>query len=157
MGKTKSFLRAIRNYNYERLKQDVKFWLFFGVIIFALILFLTGTIRIVFTAGSEESSILYTLLNALVFGVFINSLGIFNKGIKGLKIKLGILIVAIIVVLTGFGYFDVQIHFNLWFFAYKIYSSSSAHGIYFFWLNLYFWSIIYFISFITESEDFSNE
>jgi len=156
MSRFNKFIRLIRGYNYEQLKQDVKFWLLFVGVIVVIILFLTGTIKIYFIAGSEESSILYTLLNALVFGVYINALGIFNKGIKKLKYKILILIFAVFIVICGLAYFDIQVHFNLWFFLYKIYSSSSVHGINFFWINLYFWSAIYFISYMTESEE-SNE
>ena len=153
MSKFKNFIRLLRGYDIEALKNDIKFWLlFFGVII-GIILLATGTIKILFFAGSQESSILYTLLNALVFGVYINALGIFNKGTRKLKYKLIILFVAIIIMITGFGYFDIQLHFNFWFFAYKIFSSSSVHGINFFWVNLYFWMCVYFLSYLIESEE----
>jgi len=152
----KGFIQFLKGYDIEALKKSIKFWLLFFGVIFFIILLATGTIKILFFAGSQESSILYTLLNALVFGVYINALGIFNKGTKKLKYKLIILSVAILIMITGFGYFDFQIHFNLWFFAYRIYSSSSVHGILFFWINLYFWSAIYFLSYMTESEESSE-
>ena len=157
MSKFKTFIRALRGYDIEQLKRDIKFWVIFILVIIFLFLLFTGTIKILFFYGTEESSIIYTLLNALVFGVYINALGIFNKGMKKRNYKLIVLVVALFIMLCGFGYFDYRIHFNFWFFYYKVFSTSSVHGILFFWLNIYFWSALYFLTFITESEEKSDE
>jgi len=153
MSRINKFLRLLKGYNIDKLKGDIKFWLLvFGVIV-VIILFATGIISIHIVAGNEDSNILYILLNALVFGVYINALGIFNKGTRKLSYKVIILFITFVIMITGFGYFDIQIHINLWFFLYKIFSSSSVHGINFFWLNIHFWSAIFFLSFFTESEE----
>lgn len=149
--KIKYDLQYFKSYDYTKLKNDIRFYAIVILIVFLVICLITGVIKVKFLIGSQESSILFTVLNSLVFGVYFNIVGL-RFGITKQNTKLVILVILIIVMLLGFGYFDLQFEFNFFFFAYKIYSTSSYHGIYFFTYNIYIWSSIYFLSFFIESE-----
>lgn len=146
------FAYRFRDYNYSRLKSLIKFWLIFiGLIVF-IILNIIQVIQIRIFASTENSGFLWLILNALVWNVYLNALGIFHTGIKRKTWKYVILLIAVIVILLGFGYFDVVIRINLWILLYTTFSTGSADGIWFFWFNIYLWIPIFFVSFLIESE-----
>jgi len=146
------FAYRFRDFNYLHLKRQIKFWLlFFGLIIFILFnIFQVIQIRIFF--NTQTFGFLWTILNALVWNVYINALGIFNTGIRKTTYKYVILLIGIIIILLGFGFFNVVIRLNFTIFLYPQFSTSSSDGIWFFWLNIYLWIPIYFITFLIESE-----
>jgi len=145
-------IKKIRYYDYNHLKSDFKFWLIFFAVITLIFLVIFQVIVIQITFGTQDSSFVYTILNALVWYVYLNALGIGNKGTVNQKIKYLIVIIGILLLLLGFGYFDVQFTFNFPFLAYRTLSLSSEHGIYFFFLNLYIFMPVFFVSFLVESE-----
>jgi len=146
------FAYRFKDYNYLRLKMLVKFWLIFiGLIVF-IILNIIQVIQIRVFFGKENSSFLWLILNALVWNVYLNALGIFNTGMRKSLTKYVVLFIALLVILLGFGYFDITIRINIWILAYKDFSTSSANGIWFFWSNIYLWTPIYFITFLIESD-----
>jgi hypothetical protein len=112
-------------------------------------------IRIFF--NTQKLGFLWTILNALVWNVYINALGVFNTGIKKSTYKYSILIIGIFIILLGFGYFNVVIRLNFIIFLYPEFSTSSDSGIWFFWYNIYLWIPIYFITFLIESETTIND
>lgn len=146
------FAYKFRYFDYSSLKSFVKFWiLFFGIIIF-IILNVIQVIQIRIFAGTQTLGFLWLILNALVWNVYLNALGIFNAGIKRKTWKYIILIIAVLIIVLGFGYFDVVVRINLWILLYKQYSTGSVDGIFFFWYNVYLWIPFYFITFLIESE-----
>ena len=151
------FAYRFRDYNYYHLKRQIKFWLiFFGIIIFILFnIFQVIQIRIFF--NTQQLGFLYTILNALVWNVYINALGVFNTGIRKSTYKYMILVIGIFIILLGFGYFNVIIRLNFLIFLYPQLSTSSSDGIWFFWYNIYLWIPIYFITFLIESETTIND
>lgn len=146
------FAYRFRDFNYLNLKRQLKFWLIFiGIIIFIIFnIFQIIQIRIFF--NTQKLGLLWTVLNALVWNVYINALGIFNTGIRKTTWKYVILIIGIFIILSGFGYFNIVFRFNFTIFLYSEFSTSSDSAIWFFWYNIYLWIPIYFITFLMESE-----
>ncbi|MBY9008142.1 MAG: hypothetical protein KGD63_15485, partial [Candidatus Lokiarchaeota archaeon] len=129
---------------------------YIGIEILLLLLAL-DSISIYLTIGSEvENSFVFTLLNALIFGVFLNVVGLNGNGIfKRLTIKGTTLFVLVITSILGFGFFGLLFYFNFplnYIFNYDIFSTSTADGIRFFASNFLFFMLILFFSFIVESE-----
>jgi len=151
------FAYRFRDFNYQGFKKWLKFWLLFlGILIFILFnIFQIIQIRIFF--NTQQLGFLWTILNALVWNVYINALGIFNTGIRKTTYKYVIMLLGVIIILLGFGYFNVIIRLNFTIFLYPQFSTSSSDGIWFFWLNIYLWLPIYFVSFLIESEITIND
>jgi hypothetical protein len=150
-----SFVRfgnRFRYYDYNTLKSFLKFWIIFLGVLFFILLLILQTVQIRIFYGEQDSSFLWLLLNALVWNVYLNSLGIFHTGIRKKTYKYVILVICILVILLGFGYFDINFIFNLWILNHKTFSTSSPDAIYFFWTNIHLWIPIYFITFAIESE-----
>lgn len=150
--KLRQGINELRYYDYNHLKNEMRFYFILCVIIIFIIMLISGILRISIFIGSKDSSIVFTVLNALVFGAFLNSLGLFNYGIRKKNWKYIFMFIFIIVMLLGFGYFNIEIQCNFWFLAYKTYSTSSGKGIAFFVLNFYLWFAIYFLSFLVEGK-----
>ena len=122
-----------------------------------LLLLAIDSISIYLTIGSEvENSFVFTLLNALIFGVFLNVVGLNGNGIfKRLTIKGTTLFILVFTSILGFGFFGLLFYFNFplnYIFNYDIFSTSTADGIRFFSSNFLFFMLILFFSFIVESE-----
>lgn len=151
-SKTKQTLDNIRLYDYVRLKKEMRFYIILGIIITLVLLLLTGILQIYLEYGSQDTSIIWTIISALIYGGYTSSLGIFNKGIQKDNLRYALMLIIIILFLSGFGFWSITFRFNVWFLVHKTVSVSSIQGIYFFILNIYLFTIIYFISFTTERE-----
>lgn len=145
-------LRNFREYDYDALKGNLKFYFFFVVIAISLFLLAFQIIQIRIFGSSREFNFLFTIMNSLIFGAYFNLLGIFNTGIRNRNWKLLILAIILIIILLGFTYLNIVIVFNFWFLAYNVFSTASVDGIYFFIYNEVFWLILYGASFLIESE-----
>lgn len=148
----RDFLEKLRVYDWTRLKKLIKFYLIVVFVIIIIILLLTTVIIVQIDFNTQMLGFLYTILNAFTWYIYINTLGLFNKGIRRFSWKLVILVIALIIVLCGFGYFNIRIHIRIAILRYQTFSTSSVDGIYFFWQNLYLWWIIKFITLLIESE-----
>jgi hypothetical protein len=103
----------------------------------------------------EESSLsgtIFTLLNALIMGMYISVLGLLDT--HSSKLWKYVLFIAIIILavmgLSGIGF---RITLLTDFLIYKSYCDNTVEGIVFFISNLPLLTSIYFISFLTESEN----
>lgn len=101
-------------------------------------------------------SFMYTILNALMFGIYLNITGF---GIKITKrwIKYFLLFVILYLISAGFGTFGISITINLppdyrWLLQYRTYCSNNKDGIWFITYNWYILLTVLVISFGTESE-----
>ena len=135
----------------------IKSYITYIAIEILLLLLAVDSISIYLTIGSEiENSFVFTLLNALIFGVFLNVVGLNGNGIfKKLSVKGSTLFVLVITSILGFGFFGLLFHFNFplnYIFNYDIFSTNTADGIRFFASNFLFFMLILFFSFIVESE-----
>lgn len=149
----KTRLDKVRNYDYERLKKELKFYffLFLAILLFALLI--AGVIEVDLVPNSENDSLVYTVLNALIYGGFFCALGFFNIGIKSNFLRNLIFAVVFLWFCTGFGYYDFVFTFHLWFLIYQYFSLSNPYGLYFFLYNFYIFGLLYTISFATEREE----
>ena len=127
-----------------------------AVIILFLLIFVFRVIVLYITAGKEtgSESWIFTICNALLLGIYINVIG-FQSNISNNAIRYIIIFTLVFIALSGLGYLGILIEFrkpvsDILF--YNEYQSNSAKGIYFFSFNVLFFILIYFISFITESE-----
>lgn len=139
-------------------KQLVKFW--FGLIALDTLLFCCGinSIAIYLTVGNNvsNSSWIFTLLNALIFGVYLNIIGYGGGNIfKRNALRTLLLVVLVILCFSGFGYFGLLVKFNFPFnllFFYDIFSTGTVHGIRFLSFNILLFIVILFFSFLLERE-----
>lgn len=146
------FAYRFRYIKWTYISQSLKFIALFYFSIMLIVLFIFQVIQIYVFFGSQNSNFLWTILNALCWQVYLNALGIFNFGIRKRTYKYLILGLAIFLMLIGFGYFEIVINIHLPFLVYQTFSTSSSHGIYFFWLNIYLWIPIFALTFLIESE-----
>ncbi|MBA7492420.1 hypothetical protein ES702_02970 [subsurface metagenome] len=152
-----------RLYFRKRSESFSESWLFLRicsyslVIILILLVFAFGIIVLYITLGSDEGteSWIFTITNALLLGMYLNILGFRSKISKG-SIRYLIFFILIWIFMSGFGYLGLKIEFRepiSTFLFYNIYQSNSTHGIFFFTYNILFFSAIYLISFLIESEN----
>lgn len=146
-------IKRLRELEWSKIKKFIKFYLILFVIFIIIIMLLTTGIVIEIHWQERNISFVFTIANALVWYIYINLTGLFNKGIRKLSWKLILFAIFILLMLSGFGFFNLEFHFNFaWFFIYKTLSTASPDGIYFFFLNIYFWISVFFISKLLESE-----
>jgi hypothetical protein len=143
-------------YKNDKIKQ-IKGISLCSLSIVGLLLMALDTISLYLTIGNtSESSWIFTVLNALIFGVFTSIVGLNGKGIfKKTSVKGSTLFILVVLALSGFGYFGLLVVFNFplnILFIYDIFSTSTSHGIKFFSSNILFFILIIFFSFLTESE-----
>lgn len=159
-----AFFVALIYLLYFRKKKEsfTDAWMFFKIIAYStvLILFLfvfaLEMIVIYITMGEETGteSWIFLILNVLLLGMYINILG-FRSKVSINSIRYLILFVLVMFSLSGFGYLGVLIEFRepiSDYLFYRFYQSNSTHGIFFFVLNILLFTLIYFISYMTESE-----
>ena len=144
-------------WNKDNKPKLIKMYAKNSLILLGLFLLTMDSISIYFTIGNEnESNFIFTLLNALIFGVFLNIVGVNGKGIfRKTTVKGGTILILTILALSGFGFFGFLFIFNFplnALFFYDIFSTSTPHGIRFFISNILFFILILFFSFLTESE-----
>lgn len=152
MRKFLDVVNKYRYYDYNHLYKEVRFWLYFSIIIILLVLLISGVIRIFIEFNTQNNGFLFTIMNALVWYVYLNAIGIGNRGTTNKNLKYIIILIGILLVLLGFGYFNIRFFFGFWFFNYQYFSLSSPDGIFFFWTNQHIFLPLFFITFLTESE-----
>lgn len=97
----------------------------------------------------NQPSFIFTILNALILGVYLNCL---NLVIPTKKVNSLIIFIVIWIIFSCFGMFGLRITFNFPFLIYQSYTSNTAEGILFFIMNLTYFCLIYILSFLIESE-----
>lgn len=127
----------------------------YSVIVFFLIYSIyIRWIVLTITESEENTGLMYSLLNALIFGMYIGVCGFVSDSGKMWKV-LGI-IVLFYLVITEMGYIGIQIFINypqpFNFLHYRYYESNSEVGILFFIFNVDVFLIIFFLSFLIEKE-----
>ena len=135
----------------------IKSYIINGLVIGILLLLGFDSISVYLTIGNvQDTSFVFTLLNALVFGVFLNIIGLNGKGIfRKTTIKATTLILLVLLAISGFGFFGLLFVFNFplnLILTYNIFSTNTVHGIRFFGYNILLFVLITFFSFLTESE-----
>lgn len=134
----------------------IRVCLFALVIILCLLIFAFSVIKIFVTIGNETGteSWIFTIINALLLGMYLNICGILTSK-KYNPTRVLFFFVLIFLAVSGFGYLGLLIEFgspvDTILFYYK-YQGNSAHGIFFFSYNIILFTLIYFISFITEGD-----
>jgi len=152
--KVKESYYNLWHYDYKALKIEM---IFYGAIIIIILLILTyflGVWRLDIVAPTDNwlDGVLYTILNALVFGAYMNTLGLFNDGVQNKTMYYLLIIFVVFFFLSGLGFWNFVFYINLPFLFYKYFSLSTHHGIYFIWYNLTLFLIIYVMSFMFERE-----
>lgn len=148
------FLKKIRTLDYEGIKRTAKFYLIIMAIVIIILFLIIGVIQISAVPNFEaESSLLWTLLNAFIFGVYLSFCGFMNKGIKK-EYKKWILLFLIFMALSGFGVVDFEFTFNIPFITHRVFSASTINGVLFFIspANLAMFLGFWLLTFATESE-----
>jgi len=99
------------------------------------------------------------MLNALIFGMYLNVCGFqFNKMMSKSFFKYTAVVFLLFMIVQGFGLwgfrftFNVNKPLNFKLLSYHVYESNSEKGIKFFYYNIFQFLIIYFLSFMLESE-----
>ena len=99
---------------------------------------------------------IFMLLNALIFGVYLNIIGLGStKTLRKDVWKYILFVFLIIISISGLGYFNFTFVFNFPFnfiLNYNKFGLSNVHGIRFFSFNFVLFTLLYFISFILEHE-----
>jgi len=138
-------------------------WLYVKIVavIFAIVLtclfFYFEVIEIWIIAGQSEAkteSWLFSLLNALLLGALLNVMGIFSD-VKSRAFKYFTLFSVLLIAIAGFGYLGVKVIFNAplsKLLSYREFQTNSADVSYFVLFNLGFFTLILFLSFLTEQE-----
>lgn len=139
----------IPSFNWNSFVFKLKLYLVFSalIIIILLLLFHVIVIRLCFQKN-YKTNLMFTLFNSLLFGVFLAVLGMFNKGIQKNIIIYILLFVLICCFLSGIGFLDFKITFNIWFF-HKVYRTYSSGGVE--TGNFMLYNIVFFISLIVIS------
>jgi len=151
------YVKNVMRKSYTQFQIKLKWNIVFGVIAFVILLFATDRISIYILLVSE-GNLLFTLLNALCLGVYLNAIGLSGGNFfKKAYIKISILLIVAFCSLFVFGLSDFYIQFNfpfnLLFYGYNKFSTATIDGIYFYYLNLVgFFGLVYLLSFILESE-----
>lgn len=138
------------------------FWLFFKIVLIGLFLigflliFMYEIVVIYISIGKETGteSWIFLVLNVLLLGIYINVCGFRSKSTNAERYLF--LSILVILSLSGLGYLGLLIKFNppiSDYLLHDIYQSNSVEGIYFFTYNFLLFTLIYFLSFITEKEN----
>jgi hypothetical protein len=98
----------------------------------------------------QISHTIFSMLNGLIFGFYLNCLGLLSNKGKALKyITFGVVIVF---VALGLGMVAIYLELNFPFLTQTVYESNTEKGILFFFENLGFFSTLFLSSFVAESE-----
>lgn len=115
--------------NWNVVKMKLQMYGIFSLIIILIIFLLFHIIEIVlYFQTNYRQNLLFTLLNSLLFGVFLAVLGLMNKGIQNKGLMILALFVLICFFIGGFGFMDFKITFNLFFF-HEIHNTYSSGGV----------------------------
>lgn len=148
MNETIKFQRDISD-KWKNFKIVAKFWLIVSLIIFLIIsiIFRWITIQIVFETD-YKSNLLYTIGNALVFGVYWSVVGLFNKGFRNNILRYLLAMILITVAFTGLGFVDFKFSFNYVIFnsVHNTYSTGGSES-----FNLFLFNLHIFIPIIVVS------
>jgi len=150
------YVKELMRINNTQIQYKLKVNLIFTLIEFILILLLTDRISI-YLVDSDETSLIFTLLNALLFGMYLNICGLASGGLlKKSYMKFSVITIVLFSSLFVFGiasfYIEFNYPFNLLLF-YNKFSTSTLHGLYFYEYNFFgLLGGIYLLSFILESE-----
>lgn len=142
-------------------KWDIaKKWIVRGLIVTGVILALyliyflfdSGIINIGITKSENgEESLIFTLLNSLIMGMYVTCLG-WSVGASKWYIKLLLIGIVGLFLYLGFTNVGLKVCSNLPIFLVSCYESNSAQGIVFFLGNLLFFTALFGLTFITEGE-----
>lgn len=135
----------------------LSFYVSLGV--FAIYLLYAEIIIIEIHSESYYKGLLFSMLNALIFGMYLNVCGFgFNKLMSRSFFKYTAVVFLVLMTCQGFGLwgfrftFNVNKPLNFKLLAYNVYESNSEKGIRFLTYNIYIFGIIWFLSFMLESE-----
>lgn len=115
-----------------------------------LMIFVFEVIEIWISVNGSNSNFIWTLLNGLIAGIL--GVAIYPSKSRNAIFTIFFLVVIVYVALSGFGFIGYLIKLNLEFLTYKKYENNTIRGVYFITLNLPFIFLVYFLSFIPESE-----
>lgn len=127
--------------------------------LFAIWLLYVEIIIIEINSEKYYKGLLFSMLNALIFGMYLNVCGFgFNKIMSKSFFKYTAFVFILLMTVQGFGLWGFRftfqvnkpLNFNL--LAYNVYESNSEKGILFLTFNIYIFGIIWFLSFLLESE-----
>jgi len=122
---------------------------------FILLIFAIGVIEIYIVGGAEEMSIaLFTLLNGFLFGMYASILGLIPETKASWQQALLVFAFSYMA-LAGFGYLGIRIVCNFplnTLLIYDTFQTNSFDGGLFFIGNIHIFSILYFATFISETE-----
>lgn len=102
-----------------------------------------------------KANLLFTIFNTAIFGVYFSVLGFGNKGIRNKGLKVIVMLIIVVFFLTGAGFIDFQIQFNIPFLfdeTYNTYSTASFISAYFMFYNLVLFTGIIVLSFFISSK-----
>lgn len=145
-------------YLYRIIQDKLKFYkiLLVFVVIDVFLFLLLFDVMSIYILGSSEGKFLFTILNALIFGVYLNIIGFSSSNLfSKFSLKISFLTLLIFISLSGFGYLGFLVQFNFPLslgLVHNKWSTATIDGVLFFLFNGYIFIIIYFLSFITESE-----
>jgi len=97
----------------------------------------------------NQPSIIFTILNGLVMGVYLNTIGLTSSSKKA---NMLVVFMIIWIVFSCIGLFGFRITLNFEIFLYKSYTSNTAEGILFFVSNLPYLALIFMLSHLIEGE-----
>lgn len=125
-----------------------------GVILLLVLiyyLFKLGIINIGITVNDENGSIVFSLLNGMIMGMYLTALG-WSLGASKWWQKLVLILIIGIYLYLGFTYIGFKFCTNLSFFLVKCYETNTPAGIEFFLGNILLFGFIFAITFVTEGE-----
>lgn len=141
------------NFKHKELSERWLLTKFILVLLAGLIIcliFIYDIIEIYISVNSDNSNFIWSILNVLIIGIFMNIIGI-GSSMKQVN-RTFLLLAVVYLAIVGFGYFGFLIKFNLPFLIYKKYETNTIRGIYFLTLNIVFLLLVFFISFLSESD-----
>lgn len=138
-------------------------WLYLRITFITVVIFggvyalYSHVLDIYLTLGASDDSTvswLFTLINALLLGAFSNLLGLFTET-KSAILKYSVFFGLVIFALSGFGYLGIMIYLNYpftLFLNYRKIQTNSSTISYFILFNILVFTLIIFISFLSERE-----
>lgn len=102
-----------------------------------------------FTFQAEDANVVYSVLNGLMLGGLLTTMG-FSFSTSKIGFRVTILIIVILFSVLGAGYIGIEITIPL--LEYPTWASNTPDGLYFVVANWYVFAALVIVSFATEAE-----
>ncbi|HEC92881.1 MAG TPA: hypothetical protein ENI51_07835 [Candidatus Atribacteria bacterium] len=148
-----------KNRKYKELENFLlygKVVMYCILIILSCVLILSNFIIIEITYNTKYANLVFTLINALLLGVYINIT--FGNFRQNQKIRFVLLIFVLYILFTGITDLGLRLTINTeeyipFILAEKVYENNTPQGIRFMWLNIGTLSTLFGLSFLLEQKE----